>query len=81
MPSNGRWFKSYWTKGGSRVNPTKSGWYAAVPEDCTRCIHRVFLAPDLLNVYVEGDDLNRDVYDFNWWYPLRNQHENLPDLP
>jgi hypothetical protein len=81
MSTNGKWFRSYWIKGGSRVNPTKAGWYAAIPEDCNRCIHKVLLSTDLLSVYVEGDDLNHDVYDFNWWYPLNNQNDRLPDFP
>lgn len=73
---NGKWFQSYWRRGGIRVgNPTRSGWYAAKPEDCSSCrVVKVFLYDDLLDVYVEGNENKYDVYDFNWWYPLKTPH-------
>lgn len=76
---NGKWFHSIWTKGGGRSNPVKPGWYAARPECCDTTV-KLFLSPDLLNCYVEGSDLNYDVYDFEWWYPLKGEHDRLPEF-
>lgn len=75
---NGKWFHSTWTKKGGRVNPTKSGWYAAVPDDCDKCVTKVWLDGNLLDVYVEGNDLKYDVYDFEWWFPLKTPYDQLP---
>lgn len=75
------WIQAKWLPGGARVNnPTKPGWYAAVPESCDRCVQKVFVDPDLLDVYVENDDLRHDVYDFVWWYPLKSQRDRLPQF-
>lgn len=75
------WFQSKWVRGGqARTNPTRPGWYAAVPESCDRCVVKVYLTPNLLNVEVEGDNLSRDVYDFAWWYPLKSENDRLPSF-
>ncbi len=77
---NGKWFRSYWNKG-AKIVPRVSGWYAAIPESCDRCIVRVHLEPNLLDVYVEGDELFRDVYDYGYWYKLKSPQDRLPDFP
>lgn len=76
---NGSWFHSVWKKGGARDLPKKSGWYAVRPE-CCQVTLRVMLAPNLYDVFPEGDDLKHDVYDYEWWYPLKHQHDPLPEF-
>lgn len=92
MNGNGRWFHSVWLKGGARLQPTKSGWYAARPECCNMTV-KLFLAPNLLDCYVEGEDsegtydeagifypMRRNADDYEWWYPLKHQHDRLPEF-
>lgn len=76
---NGKWFHSKWNEKGGRLNPNKPGWYAARPECCDVTV-KVFIYDDLLDVYVEGNENKYDVYDFNWWYPLRTPHDQLPEF-
>ena len=77
---NGKWFHAHWV-GNVRLNPTRSGWYAAIPEDCSTCgVTRVHIEENLLDVYVEGNALKYDVYDFEWWHPLKTPHDDLPNF-
>lgn len=79
MRNNGNgWIRSYWI-GAAKVAPRQAGWYAVRPECCDITV-RAFLAPNLLDVYVEGDDLKRDIYDYEWWYPLDHEHQRLPEF-
>lgn len=80
MSTNGnQWFHSYW-RGAARVNPTKPGWYAARPECCNTTV-KVFIYPNLLDVFVEGQqELKYDVYDFEWWHELKSEHDKLPEF-
>ena len=75
---NGKWFHAHWV-GGARLNPTRSGWYAARPECCNMVV-RVQLHKNLFDCYVEGSDLKYDVYDFDMWYKLKNRDDELPEL-
>jgi hypothetical protein len=74
---NGTWFHSYWM-GWIRVNnPKKHGWYAARPGCCKMTV-RVFIDENLFDCRVDGSDLKYNVEDFDWWYPLKKMHEELP---
>lgn len=76
---NGKWFRSYW-KRGAKIVPRESGWYAAIPENCSGCIVRVHLEPNLFDCKVEGDDLARDIYDYSHWYKLKSPYDRLPEF-
>lgn len=80
MSTNGNgWFHSYW-KGPARAgNPTKPGWYAARPECCEMTV-KVLVYPNLFEVYVEGQELKYDIYDFEWWHKLKSEHDRLPEF-
>lgn len=72
------WFHSYWKRGAVRVGaPRQAGWYAAKPE-CCQTVVKVLVYPNLLDCYVEGEDLKYDIYDFDWWKQLSNEHDELP---
>lgn len=75
---NGKWFQSTWRRG-ARLNPRKPGWYAARPECCDVTV-RVLIYPNLLDVYVEGNENKYDVYDFEWWHELKSEKDRLPDF-
>lgn len=80
MSTNGNgWVHSYW-KGAARAGtPKRSGWYAARPECCDVTV-KVMVYPNLLDCYVEGENLKYDVYDFSHWYPLKGEHDRLPEF-
>lgn len=81
MSTNGKWIHSIWTNRGVKsFYPRKSGWYAAKPEDCNSCYVKLYVTENLYDCIVLGDELYRNVEEYEWWYPLKSQYDNIPEF-